>query len=114
MPYYEYECQSNKCGVVSEVYQSLHEEQLVKCPICKRGKVIKLISLTSHPVVPQSPRDFLAGLKADARKTAKKIMRGDENAMADVYGDPSGNKKAEQTTAKTLDQVKSGKIKRKK
>ena len=45
MPIYEYECK--KCGAVFEEMQSFSDEPLKKCKICKKGKVEKLISLSS-------------------------------------------------------------------
>ncbi|NIP38883.1 MAG: zinc ribbon domain-containing protein [Candidatus Dadabacteria bacterium] len=45
MPIYEYECE--KCGAVFEEFQSFSDEPIKKCKICKKGKVQKLISLSS-------------------------------------------------------------------
>ena len=45
MPIYEYECK--KCGAVFEEIQSFSDKPLKKCKICKKGKVEKLISLSS-------------------------------------------------------------------
>ena len=45
MPIYEYECK--KCGEVFEEMQMFSDEPLKKCKICKKGKVEKLISLSS-------------------------------------------------------------------
>jgi len=41
MPTYEYQCQ--KCGHVFEAFQSITDEPLKECPVCK-GPVKKLIS----------------------------------------------------------------------
>ncbi len=41
MPTYEYACA--KCGIV-EVFQSMKDDALTKCPQCKRGKVTRLFS----------------------------------------------------------------------
>lgn len=45
MPIYEYECK--KCGAVFEEFQSFSDPPVTKCRICKKGKVEKLISLSS-------------------------------------------------------------------
>lgn len=113
---YEYECQSLKCGAVFEVMQRLSEKPLKKCKVCKRGKVIKLISLPARPVIPGDPRDEYAKIKKEAKQIAKKIIRGDEQAIADIYGDDtaSGKPRKEVSKPKTLDQVKGGVIKRRK
>ena len=41
MPTYEYQCQ--KCGHVFEAFQSITDEPLKECPVCK-GPVKRLIS----------------------------------------------------------------------
>ncbi len=45
MPIYEYKCL--KCKKVFEELQSFGDPDLTKCPYCKKGKVEKLISLSS-------------------------------------------------------------------
>ena len=42
MPTYEYACP--KCGLV-EAFQSIKEDALTKCPICKKQKVTRMVSL---------------------------------------------------------------------
>lgn len=108
---YEYECQSKKCGVVSEVVQRLSEPQLTKCPKCKRGKVIKLISLPAKPVVPGDPRDEYKKMKQDAKKIAQRILKGDEAAIADVYGEGmlNGEPPKAAPKPKQLKDIKKGK-----
>jgi len=86
MPVYTYECQAKKCGEVFEEYQKLSDEPLKKCSVCKRGKVIKIISLTARPVVPGDPRDEYKKMKQEAKQIAQRIIKGDEEAIADVYG----------------------------
>jgi putative FmdB family regulatory protein len=41
MPTYEYACP--KCGII-EVFQSIKDDALAKCPQCKRAKVTRLFS----------------------------------------------------------------------
>lgn len=111
MPTYEFECQAKKCGVVSEVVQSIYDEPIKKCPECKRGKVIKLISLPARPVVPGDPRDEYQKVKLEAKKIAQKIIKGDEKAIADVYGEGmlNGEPPASAPKPKQLKDVKNGK-----
>lgn len=87
MPVYTYECQAKKCGEVFEEYQKLSDEPLKKCLVCKRGKAIKIISLPAKPFVPGHPLDEMKKMKLEAKKIAQKIIKGDENAIADVYGE---------------------------
>jgi putative FmdB family regulatory protein len=42
MPTYEYACP--KCGLV-EAFQSIKEDALTKCPVCKKQKVTRMVSL---------------------------------------------------------------------
>lgn len=44
MPTYEYECR--KCGQVFDVFQSMNDAKLERCPECK-GKVIRLFGTGS-------------------------------------------------------------------
>jgi putative FmdB family regulatory protein len=44
MPTYEYEC--SKCGHAFEQFQSMRDEPLKKCPVCK-GKVKRLLGTGS-------------------------------------------------------------------
>jgi putative FmdB family regulatory protein len=114
MPTYEFECQAKKCGAVSEVVQSIHDEPIKKCPKCKRGKVIKLISLTAKPFVPGHPLDEYMKVKKEAKQIAQRIMKGDERAIADVYGEGMLNGEAPKAAPKPklLKDVKKGVIKR--
>ena len=41
MPTYEYACSA--CGIV-EVFQSIKEKALTKCPQCKKHKVTRIVS----------------------------------------------------------------------
>lgn len=113
MPIREYACQARKCGEVFEEYEGINDPPLKKCKICKRGKVIRLISLPAKPVVPGDFRDEMKKIKQDAKKIAQKIIKGDQKAYEDIYGDPTATKKVEPKAPKTLDKVKGGKIKRK-
>lgn len=44
MPTYEYECR--KCGHVFDVFQSMTDERISRCPKC-RGKVVRLFGTGS-------------------------------------------------------------------
>jgi putative FmdB family regulatory protein len=112
MPTYEYEC--SKCEFAFEAVQKLSEPPLIKCPACKRKKLIKLISLPAKGVVAQDFHDDMAKIKKEAKQIAQRIIKGDEQAIADVYGSDAADGKATKGVqkVKTLDQVKGGKIKR--
>ena len=114
MPIREYECQSKKCGCVFEEYEHIDDPPLAKCKICKRGKVIRLISLPARPVVPTDPRQAILDAKAEGKKIAREILKGNQEVIADIYGEDvaSGKPKKQAPQPKKLDQVKGGKIKR--
>ncbi len=79
MPIYEYECQ--KCGEVIEVLQDINEEPLEFCDCGKKGRLIRLISLSSFqlkgsgwyatdyakkPGIPPEAQDKGAGSSVDS------------------------------------------------
>lgn len=51
---YEYECQNPDCGFAFEIRQSIHDKQLVKCPVCKKKKLERLLFAT-YGFVRQDP-----------------------------------------------------------
>lgn len=51
---YEYECQNEECGFSLEIRQSIHDKALVKCPVCKKNKLERLIFAT-YGFVRQDP-----------------------------------------------------------
>jgi len=108
MPVYTYECQSKKCGEVFEEYQKLSDEPLKKCIVCKRGKVIKIISLPAKPVVTGHPLDEFKKIRQEAKQIAQRIIKGDEKAIADVYGEDvaSSKERKELPKPKQLKEVK--------
>jgi len=56
-----------------------------------------------------------AKIKREAKQIAQKIIRGDQETIADIYGDDvaSGKPKKELPKPKTLNDVKNGVVKRK-
>ncbi len=51
---YEYECQNEDCGLLLEIRQSIHDKALVKCPVCKKRKLERLI-FPAYGFVRQDP-----------------------------------------------------------
>lgn len=43
MATYTYECQAENCGERFEVKQSVHDEPLTKCEVCKEGEAKRII-----------------------------------------------------------------------
>jgi putative FmdB family regulatory protein len=76
MPTYEYACPS--CGIV-EVFQSIKEDALTKCPKCKKHKVTRMVSTGGGVIFKGSgfwetdynrSRDYSKKSKADAAPAA--------------------------------------------
>jgi len=44
MPVYEFKCQS--CGAITEQWQKMSDPYPTECPVCKTGKLEKIISAT--------------------------------------------------------------------
>ena len=85
MPQYEYKCVD--CNYKFEEFQSIKDDPISICPKCK-GKVKKLISLSTSNIEYANPREYLERLiKPEAKKIAEKIKSGDEEAAADFFGE---------------------------
>ncbi len=98
MPTYEYACA--KCGIV-EVFQSMKDDALTKCPQCKRGKVTRLFSGGAGLIFKGSgfwetdynrSSDYKAKAKAD-----------DGGSAADSGADPAAASKSKPATKKVDD-----------
>lgn len=83
MPIYEYKC--TKCGIITEEFQHMDDEPLVKCQACS-GKLVLLLSLSSINVVYEAKEQLEREIKPEAKRIAEKIKSGDENAAADFFG----------------------------
>ena len=68
MPTYDYECQ--KCGHLFEVFQSMTDERLKKCPECK-GKVKRLLG-TGAGIIFKGSGFYETDYRSDGYKTAAK------------------------------------------
>lgn len=112
MPIREYSC--SQCNEIFEEYESMNADPLEDCKYCEGGKVMRIMSLTARPVVPGDPRDAVLAAKAEGKAMAREILKGNQEVIADVYGDDvaSGKPMKAQPKPKTLDQVTNGKIKR--
>lgn len=106
MPVYEYECEH--CLHAFEEYQKLDDKPLKRCPRCKKHKLIKIISLTARPVIPEDPRQAFINARMEGKKMAKEILGGNEQVIADVYGEDALSDKPKKPVPKpkTLDEVK--------
>ncbi len=97
MPTYEYACA--KCGIV-EVFQSMKDDALTKCPQCKRGKVTRLFSGGAGLIFKGSgfwETDY--NRSSDYKAKAK----ADDGGSADKSADPATASKSKPATKKVDD-----------
>ena len=102
MPTYEYECQ--KCGHRFEEFQSMKDEPLKKCPVCK-GKVKRLIGAGAGFLFKGSgfyTTDYRSSGYSDKKKKDAGAAGGGEKAGGDKSGgstpakDPKAPKKSKE------------------
>ncbi len=84
MPFYEYRCKV--CNHWFEEFQGMDTEPVKICPECG-GEVKQLISLGSGRAELSGP-ELAARMREEGRKVADRIKAGDEDAAADIFGDP--------------------------
>lgn len=84
MPFYEYRCKV--CDHWFEEFREVGSEPQRTCPECG-GEVKQLISLGSGQVE-RKGGELVAEIKRDAKRIADRIKAGDEDAAADIFGDP--------------------------
>ena len=84
MPIYEYECR--ECSHRFEEWAGMNDPY-PKCPKCE-GEVERIISLTGIGSIEMGAREYYEKvIKPDAKKTAKKILAGDQETAADILGE---------------------------
>ena len=97
MPTYEYACP--KCGIV-EVFQSIKEAALTKCPTCKKAKVQRMVSLGGGVIFKGSgfwetdynrSSDYQTKSKADSAAPATTSSDKSESAPATKSDTPQPN-----------------------
>ena len=82
MPIYEYECE---CGHKFELKKSITDESPTPCPECQKHAK-RLISLSSMAVEKNAMEALHQDIKPEAKKLAKSIEGGNENALMDITG----------------------------
>ena len=87
MPFYEYKCSG--CSFEFEELQDIGEDPLSICPKCK-GDLKKKFSISSGNVTYNDAKEYYEKvIKPEAKEIADKIRGGDEDAAADIFGEPS-------------------------
>ena len=118
MPTYEYACP--KCGLV-EAFQSIKEDALSKCPVCKKHKVTRMVSLGGGVIFKGSgfwetdynrSKEYTDKAKgehaAPATTTADSTSTPDAKPAApagDRSADRSGDKPADKSADKSADKT---------
>jgi len=86
MPFYEYKCKD--CGEEFEEFQGIFDEPLEICTKCG-GEAQLLISKSTGKVIYNDARElYEKEIKPEAKKIADRIRSGDEDAAADLFGEP--------------------------
>ena len=84
MPFYEYRCKI--CDHWFEEFRGMDAEPLKTCPECG-GEVKQLISLGNGQVELNGP-ELAVRMREEGKRYADKIKAGDEDAAADIFGEP--------------------------
>jgi putative FmdB family regulatory protein len=93
MPTYEYECQ--KCGHVFDVFQSMTDERIKRCPKC-RGKVKRLFGIGSGIIFKGSgfyENDYRRSGKAGTAKSKADTGSGESSSSSSTSGDKTETQK---------------------
>ncbi len=86
MPFYEYKCKV--CEEQFEEFQGILDEPLEICKLCG-GEVQLLISKSSGKIIYNDARElYEKEIKPAAKRIADRIRNGDEEAAADLFGEP--------------------------
>lgn len=86
MPIYDYECLD--CGHEFEDLARLSDPPPDKCPACQGTEIRRLISRTHDGEVEMHSREYFKRvIEPEAKRIAKRIKEGDENALADILGE---------------------------
>lgn len=89
MPTYDYECR--ECGHRFELFQSITEPEVRKCPVCNKMKVRRLIGAGSGLIFRGSGfycTDYREG-SSSAAKSAKQNLSSHNRSDSDGSGDKS-------------------------
>jgi putative FmdB family regulatory protein len=88
MPNYDYECE--KCGNIFEVFQSMNDKKLTKCPDAScRGKVSRLLG-TGAGIIFKGSGFYGTDYRSDSYKAGEKAER---NSSKEKKDKASGKKK---------------------
>jgi putative FmdB family regulatory protein len=87
MPIYDYECQ--ECGHSFEDLARVSAPPVTDCPACEcRGTVRRVIMRTHDGEVAMHSREYFRRvLEPEAKRIARRIREGDEDALADIVGE---------------------------
>lgn len=100
MPTYEYECQ--KCGIVFDLFQSMTDEHIKRCPECK-GKVKRLLG-TGAGIIFKGSGFYETDYRSDSYKSGAK-----KDSKTDSASDSSKSKKTETKSSDSKSSSKSKK-----
>ena len=91
MPTYDYECQS--CGHTFEMFQSMKDKPLTRCPKCPKGKVKRLIG-PGAGIIFKGSGFYETDYRSESYKSA--LKKEESSASTDTKKTPE-KKKTEKT-----------------
>jgi len=100
MPTYDYEC--SECGHTSEVFQSIAEKPLRKCPACGRKTLRRLIG-TGGGIIFKGTGFYATDYRSDSYKSKVKEESGASDSEKTSTGeakDKKGSKEKSQKNGK--------------
>ena len=103
MPTYEYACP--KCGIV-EVFQSIKEAALTKCPTCKKAKVQRMVSLGGGVIFKGSGFWETDYNRSSDYQTKSKADRAEPTTASSDKSDSAPTTKSDTPQPKTAPQPK--------
>lgn len=92
MPTYEYKC--DKCGHGMDVFQSMKDKALTKCPVCKSDKLHRVIG-TGAGIIFKGSGFYCTDYRSDSYKKSVEKDRSESPKSESVSKDKKSNAKVE-------------------
>ena len=111
MPNYDYKC--DNCGFEFEIFQSMKDDKLTKCPECKKNKLVRLIG-SGGGLIFKGSGFYLTDYKNKSSETAVsgssvKETSGDVTSKEDSSKKPASEPKTSKSENKNSDKSNSEK-----
>ncbi len=111
MPNYDYKCEN--CGHEFEIFQSMKDAKLKKCPECKKNKLVRLIG-SGGGLIFKGTGFYLTDYKNKTADTSVSATPLKETAGETAKEDSSGKKTSDTKTEKSEKKITEKKVTEKK